>query len=56
MCIRDRLDSAGAEHFDAAKATASRVLQMETMNRSWGHADRFLTEDQLATMNRIAKE
>jgi len=54
--LAERLDSAGAEHFNAAKAAASRVLQMETMNRSWGHADRFLTADQLAKMSRIAKE
>jgi tetratricopeptide (TPR) repeat protein len=54
--LAERLDSAGAEHHNAARTTASRVLQMETMNRSWGHADRFLTVDQLATMNRIAKE
>jgi len=54
--LAERLDSAGAEHFDAAQAAASRVLQMETLNRSWGHADRFLTADQLAKMSRIAKE
>ena len=54
--LAERLDSAGAEYSDAAKAVAVRVLKIETMNRSWGHADRFLTEDQLATMNRIAKE
>ena len=54
--LAERLDSAGAEHVDAAMAAAVRVLQMETMNRSWGHTDRFLTEEQLATMNRIAKE
>ena len=54
--LAERLDSAGAEGVDAAKAAAIRVLQMDTINRSWGHADRFLTVDQLATMNRIAKE
>ncbi len=54
--LAERLDSAGAEDVDAARVAAVRVLELEKMNRSWGHADRFLTVDQLATMKRIANE
>ena len=41
--LAEQLDAAGAEHVDAAKAAAERVLQLEKLNRAWGHADRFLT-------------
>ena len=54
--LAERLDSAGAEHVAAAQAAAARVLQMETVNRAWGHADRFLTEEQMARTKRIADE
>lgn len=54
--LSERLDEAGVKYIDAAKAAAVRVLQMDKMNHSWGHADRFLTEEQLATMRRIAEE
>ena len=52
--LAEQLDAAGAEHFDAAKVAAERVLQLENLNRLWGHADRFLTAEQLVKMNRIA--
>ena len=52
--LAEQLDAAGVEHFDAAKVAAERVLQLEKLNRLWGHADRFLTAEQLAKMNRIA--
>ncbi|MBC7966828.1 MAG: hypothetical protein H7Z17_12995, partial [Fuerstia sp.] len=51
--LAEQLDAAGAEHLDAAKVAAGRVLQLEKLNRTWGHADRFLTAEQLAKMNRI---
>ena len=52
--LAEQLDAAGMEHVGAAKSAAERVLQLEELNRTWGHADRFLTEEQLAKINRIA--
>lgn len=52
--LAEQLDSAGAEYADEAKAAAERVLQLEDLNRAWGHADRFLTAEQLVKMKKIA--
>ena len=54
-CLAWQLDAAGAEHVVAAKVAAERVLELENVNRAWGHADRFLTEEQLLKTNRIAR-
>jgi len=50
--LAEQLDAAGAEHLAAAKVAAERVLQLEKLNRAWGHADRFLTEEQLARISK----
>ncbi len=52
--LAEQLDAAGVEHVGAAKDAAERVLQLEELNRTWGHADRFLTEEQLVKISRIA--
>lgn len=54
-CLAWQLDAAGAAHVVAAKVAAERVLELENVNRAWGHADRFLTEEQLLKTNRIAR-
>ncbi len=53
--LAEQLDAAGAERVDAAKAAAERVLQLEKLNRTWGHADRFLRDEQLFKIKRIAE-
>ena len=53
--LAEQLDAAGAAHVAAANVGAERVLQLETLNRAWGHADRFLTEEQLAKISRLGK-
>ena len=62
--VAARLDAADVAIDDAAVIflaqqlvalrMAERVLQLEELNRTWGHTDRFLTEEQLAKMNGIA--
>ena len=52
--LAERLDAAGTEHGDAATVAADRVLQLDELSRAWGHADRFLTKEQLVTIKRIA--
>ncbi|MEJ7595153.1 MAG: O-antigen ligase family protein, partial [Planctomycetaceae bacterium] len=52
--LAEQLDAAGVEHVGAAKDAAERVLQLEELNRTWRHADRFLTEEQLVKISRIA--
>lgn len=54
--LAERLDSAGVEYVDAARTAAGRVLELETLNRAWGHADRFLTAEQLVIIKQIAGE
>ena len=54
--LAERLDTAGADLDDAAKVAAERVLQLENLNRAWGHADRFLTEEQLAKMTMLMRD
>ncbi|MDA1231239.1 MAG: O-antigen ligase family protein, partial [Planctomycetota bacterium] len=54
--LAERLDFAGLEHVKAAGTAADRVLELETLNRAWGHADRFLTDEQLAIVKQIAGE
>jgi len=53
--LAEQLDAAGAEYDNAAKVAVKRVLQLENLNRAWGHADRFLTDEQLARISRLGK-
>ncbi len=53
--LAEQLDAAGSAHGEAAKGAAERVLQLEKLNRAWGHADRFLKEEQLAKIHRLEK-
>jgi hypothetical protein len=52
--LAEQMDAAGAEYVNDAKVAAMRALQLEELNRLWGHADRFLSAEQLAKMKKIA--
>lgn len=52
--LAERLASAGVQHNDAAKAAAERALQLDRINHTWGHSDRYLTDEQHEIVGRIA--
>ena len=52
--LTKRLAAAGVAHRELAKVAADRTLQLDQINHEWGHSDRFLTEEQLATVKAIA--
>lgn len=41
------------KNIELARDAAERVLQLEAINRQWGHSDRFLTDEQLLTVKSI---
>ncbi len=52
---------ANSEEFEkkyraAAQEAASKALRQEEINRSWGHADRFLTTDQVNTLKSLVPD
>ncbi|HRA86875.1 MAG TPA: O-antigen ligase family protein [Planctomycetaceae bacterium] len=51
--LAERLDAMGDSHRKSAQVAVDRVLQLDEINHKWGHADRFLTDTQLATVRRI---
>jgi len=54
--LTERLAAAGIEHRDEAKTNAQRVLELDQINHAWGHSDRYLTDEQRKTVERISEQ
>jgi len=39
-----------------SRQAAQRVLELEAINRQWGHQDRYLAEEQLDLLRRIVEK